>query len=106
VQTFKARGQRGSWFARIGDEDIPCAWLQWRTGNHYCDPVVEPNKGKWPKYIEAIKIGSKVALADKREDENGDWHRDGYIGLFEIANVTVSDRGLEFDFVARIANLK
>ncbi|MGC1696366.1 MAG: hypothetical protein WA743_13990 [Pseudolabrys sp.] len=106
MQTLKARGQRGSWFARIGDEDIPCAWLQWRTGNHYFDPAVKPTEGKWPKYIEALKQGLKVALTDKREDEEGDWHRDGYIGLFEIANVVVSDHGLEFDFVQRLAHLK
>jgi hypothetical protein len=106
MQILKARGQRGSWFARIGDEDVPCAWLQWRTGNHYCDPVVRPSEGKWPKYIESIRGGLKVALADKREDDDGQWHRAGYIGLFEVSNVTVGETTLEFDFVRRIANLK
>jgi hypothetical protein len=106
MQTLKARGQRGSWFARIGDDDVPCAWLQWRTGNHYLDPLVKADEGRWPKYIEALKRDLNVALTDKREGKDGNWLRDGYIGLFEIANVNVSERGLEFYFIRRIANLK
>jgi hypothetical protein len=78
MQTLKARGQRGSWFARVGDDDIPCAWLQWRTGNHYLDPLAKTEGGKWPKYIEALRRDLKVVLTDKREDDDGNWHRDGY----------------------------
>ena len=58
------------------------------------------------KIYRGLKVDSKVVLTDKREDHDGNWYRDGYIGLFEIANVTVSERGLEFDFVERIAHLK
>jgi hypothetical protein len=106
MQTLKARGHRGNWFARIGDDDIPCAWLQWRTGNHYLNPYgTDALDGKRVKYIEALRRDQKVALTGKREND-GKWLRDGYIGLFEIANVAVTDRGLEFDFVRRIAHLR
>jgi len=106
MPTFKARGHRGNWFARIGDDDVPCVWLQWRNGNHYLDPHGKgATDGKWVKYIEALRRDRKVALTGKHE-KDGKWLRDGYIGLFEIANVAITDQGLEFDFVRRIANLK
>jgi hypothetical protein len=104
MQTLKARGHRGDWFARIGDEDIPCVWLEWLTGTHYRDPGANPNEGKWPKYIEAVHIGRKVALTGKRKGK--EWIREGYIALFSVRNVVVSDAGLEFDLADRLANLK
>jgi hypothetical protein len=106
METLKARGHRATWFARIGDEEVPCAWDWWRTGNHYLDPGARPGKGKWDKFIAAIKTGGKVALTGKREVE-GKWQRDGYIALYRVANVRVSDQRLEFDFVEPpIAKLK
>jgi hypothetical protein len=104
MDTLKARGNRGNWFARIGDEDVPCVWLRWRTGNHYFDPGAKPGEGKWRNFIEAIKNGEKVALTGKRTGD--EWLRDGYIALYRVANVTVSARGLEFDFMERLAHLK
>jgi hypothetical protein len=106
MQTLKAQGSRGDWFAMIDGERIPCAWGWWLTGNHYLDPVVEPDKGKWPKYIAAIIEGKKVALTGKKETD-GKWQRDGYIALFAVANVTVTGNTLEFDLIQpRLATLK
>jgi hypothetical protein len=105
LQTLKARGHQGHWFARIGDEDVPCVWRQWKTGVRYLDPGAKIGEGKWVKYIEAIKQGKKVALTGKRE-KDGKWIREGYIALFEVGPVTVTEQGLEFEFVKRLANLK
>jgi hypothetical protein len=106
MQTFKAVGHRGDWFATIDDEQVPCAWNWWLTGMHYCDRGAKPGRGKWMKYINAISSSRKVALTGKKETKNGKWERDGYIGLFAIANLTTTERGLEFDLTQRLANLK
>jgi hypothetical protein len=106
MQTFKAVGRRGNWFATINDEQVPCAWHWWLTGMHYCDLGAKPGKGKWVKYIDAIRRGKKVALTGKKETKNGKWERHGYIALFAIENLNATADGLEFDLIGRLANLK
>lgn len=98
MQALKARGSQGDWFATINDESIPCAWSWWLTGFHYYDPEIEPNNAKWPKYIAAIKEGKKVALTGKKE-KDGKWQRDGYIAMYSVANITLTDNVLEFDLI-------
>jgi hypothetical protein len=93
-------GRRGDWFATVNGEEAPCAWNWSLTGMHYCDPGAEPGTGKWVKYIEAIQHGGKVALTDKKEGA-GKWERDGYIGLFEVANIKTTEHTLEFDLTRR-----
>jgi len=105
--TLKAIGSRGDWFATIEGERVACAWSWWLTGNHYCDPGIEAEKGKWPKYIVAIREQRKVALTGKKETRDGKWERDGYIGLFRVTNVVVTSKKLEFDLIQpRIASLE
>lgn len=98
MPTFKAVGSRGDWFTTINGEKIPCAWNWWLTGFHYHDPEIEPDKGKWPKYIAAIKERKKVALTGKKE-KDGKWQRDGYIAMYSVKNVTITDNALEFDLI-------
>ena len=57
------------------------------------------------KYIAAIQRGGKVALTGKK-DTAGEWKRDGYIALFEVANINTREHTLEFDLTRRLANLK
>jgi hypothetical protein len=102
---LKARGHQGSWFARIGDEDVPCVWARWRGGDHYHDPGAVLGEGKWVKYVKAIEELKQVALTRQRE-ENGKWRRNGYIAMYKVANVSASDEGLRFDFVEKLADLK
>jgi hypothetical protein len=104
--TLKARGHRGRWFARIGDEDIPCVFKRWLAVRHYADPGADLNSPKWQGYFQAIKREKRVALTGGGPGEEGNWERAGYIGLFRVENVSLSATGLEFDLVERIANLK
>jgi hypothetical protein len=48
----------------------------------------------------------RVLFMPSHSLENGKWERDGYIGLFAIANLTPTERGLEFDLTQRLASLK
>jgi hypothetical protein len=104
--TLKARGHRGRWFARIGDEDLPCVFKRWLTVRHYADRGADPNSPKWQAYFDAIGREKRVALTDGGPGEDGNWERAGYIGLFRVENVSLSAHGLEFDIVQRIANLR
>jgi hypothetical protein len=118
MQTFKAIGRRGDWFATINGEEIPCAWSWWQRGNPaggflYCDPEARPGTGKWIKYVEAIQRSGKVtltgkkkvALTGKKEDSDGKWQRKGYIGLYAVTNLKTSENSLEFDMPEKIADL-
>jgi hypothetical protein len=106
MRTLKAVGRRGDWFAKVDGEDIPCAWNWWLTGKHYFDPEAKPGTGKWVKYIAAIERLKRVALTGKKETNDGKWERDGYIALFEVANVETTESTLQFDLIQRLANLK
>jgi hypothetical protein len=46
-----------------------------------------------------------LALTGKKE-KDGKWERDGYIGLFEVANIRTTEHTLEFDLTRRLAHLK
>ena len=103
MQTLKARGHRGSWFARIGDEDIPCIWRDWLTSGHYRDPGAKADDGKWVKYIEALEHGQKAVLTTKQEKtKSGKWLRSSYLSVWKIANVALTERGLKFDLVEKL----
>jgi hypothetical protein len=105
METLKATGRRGDWFATIDGKDVPCAWNWWLTKTHYFDPHARPDTGKWVKYIAAIRRDRKVALTGKKE-KDGKWERDGYIGLYKIGKIITTDTTLEFDLIERLANLK
>lgn len=101
MQALRARGHRGNWFARIGDDDIPCIWREWLAGTHYLDPHGKADEGKWAKYVEALRRDQKAVLTAKQE-KDGKWSRAGYIGVFKIANVAITAQGLEFDLIERL----
>lgn len=102
---LKAVGSQGSYFAKIGEEDVACVWTTGLTKMHYLDDGAQRDGGQWPRYIEAIRTMKKVALTRVKRDEGGAMRRDGYVALYRVENVTFSDRGLEFDLVERLAEL-
>jgi hypothetical protein len=109
MRTLKARGSKGRWFAAIEgeDEEVPCVWDHWLTDTHYADPGAEPSATKWQKYFAAIIRLKRVALTEGGPGEEGQpWKRGPYKALYRVENVSLSDRGLEFDLVDRIALLK
>lgn len=105
LPTLKAIGHQGSWFAKVGDQEVPCVWAFWLTAMHYQDIGADPSDTKWQKFLEALRSSKLVALTGRRV-QDGKWLREGYIGLFKIENVTLTESGLEFDLVERTAHLK
>ena len=99
---IKASGARGSWFAKVDGESLPCVHQHWISGSKHCDPEVASD-GKWPEFIEAIQTGKKVIVT---KDDITTWQRTGYVAVFRVDNVVVDDAGLRFDLVERVCDLK
>ncbi|MBO6901875.1 MAG: hypothetical protein JJ864_11060 [Rhizobiaceae bacterium] len=73
---------------------------------HYHDPHYA-NEKQWTDLVDAIKLTGKVVLTTGRIHADGyGFDRTGYVAVFGVANVTVSDAGLEFDLVERLAELE
>jgi hypothetical protein len=100
----KALGSRGSWFARVDDEELPCVWTRWLSegAKHYLDPGAKSDETKWVRYAEAIKRLRRVILIQQLIGRDGTWHREAYIGIFRVENVEFAGNRLEFDLVDRL----
>jgi hypothetical protein len=117
----KIAGQIGSWFVDVMWEDgsverLPCAnkyW--WQSGTSYHDPLTyELNGGpalddrRMQEWLRLARTCRKVAVQkdvvnkDKPEGGEGFFDRDGYVGVFDIGEVTANYRdGLRFSFLNR-----
>lgn len=101
----KAIGERGSWFALIDGERLPCVHRHWVTGTHHCDPNVGHDV-KWTELIEAISELKRVVLtSDHVSSDEKSFVRTGYIAVFRIDNLSNVDGNLEFDLVERLIEL-
>ncbi|PIP97102.1 MAG: hypothetical protein COW75_08370 [Rhodobacterales bacterium CG18_big_fil_WC_8_21_14_2_50_71_9] len=102
-----------AWFAEVDGAPLPVALQQWaRFGagsNSYSDPLTLEGRGatpRSPEYFSALRDGVVVlARAHVVKDAKGEdaIKREGWIGLYRVANVEASDAGVSFDFVERLA---
>lgn len=116
METKKAMGRQGWWFAEVDGEAFACAHKQWLKKTAYHDPF-ERHKGKnnqarIDEAVNAIKATKKVVLtADKATlDSNGvvtSFERTGYIAVFEVDDISYSvEDGLRFRLAKRLCNLE
>lgn len=99
--------QRGSWFASVNGEEIPCVHDFWtrRTPSRmeYADPRVNELQPQWAEFISALKTMKKVILTRDTTTDNGrTFKRRGYIAVMSIDDVEVSNGALRFRFVDRL----
>jgi hypothetical protein len=107
IPTYTALGQRGSWFAVVNDERLPCIHRHWLKGFVYDDPNCEPNGKKWIELIEGLKMTSKAVLTlDRVLDGGKGFVREGYVAVYSIADVELNGSHLQFRLVDKLANLK
>lgn len=103
----KAVGQRGSWFATVDRDRLPCVHAHWFQGGWYNDPGARPGEGKWDEFIEAIRNTKKVILTnDSVSTDETAFERTRYIAVFSVDDVSVDDGALRFRFVERLHSLK
>jgi hypothetical protein len=104
---FTAEGQRGSWFAVVNGERLPCVHEHWYRRGLYHDPnAYRDNPAKWDELIQSIREKKRVILTrDKVVDELKSFERTGYIGVFEVDDISRDGFDLKFRFVKRLAHL-
>ncbi|WP_196814786.1 hypothetical protein [Mesorhizobium sp. L103C131B0] len=113
--TAKAKGHRGSWFATVDGEDLPCVHKHWVKGLLHHDRFQRHGYGNSPQILElaqAVQSGKRVILTDDKPlfDGSGNligFERKGYIAIYEVDDVTyIPEEGLKFRLVKRIRNLE
>jgi hypothetical protein len=107
---LKATGSRGSWFAEVAGERLPCVHSRWlRKGGLYHDPNAAPGTPKFDEHFEAIRRGGRVILTKSEiADPDGGFGfaRTEYVALFSVSEVAVFGTDLTFRLGARLAELE
>ncbi|TPI49936.1 hypothetical protein FJW05_02395 [Mesorhizobium sp. B2-9-1] len=115
MQTAKAKGHRGSWFATVDGEDLPCVHKYWVKGLLHHDRFQRhgyANSLQILELVQAVRNGQRVILTDDKPlfDAAGNligFERKGYIAVYAVDDVTYSpEEGLKFQLVERIRNLE
>ena len=106
----KITGKRGSWFAYAGKEfgDLPCVHKEWfkRGAPHfyYSDKGYKSGNRQWDELVEGIREKKRVILTKDRWNENKTaFERTGYVAIYDIDNIALTDSELRFDFIKRLA---
>lgn len=106
----KATGKRGSWFADVDGESLPCVHKHWWKGGRYDDPQVKPGSPKDEELVTAIEQLGRVVLTDDTPYDAGEgktgFTRVGYIAVYSVADIVFDESGLRFRFLSRLQDLK
>lgn len=111
-----AKGKRGSWLAKltrqVGDIPagtvLPCIHKEWWDGNgNYCEPfhfnIEQPRRAK---YVAALMRGRRAIMTTDRFIPNPDarsyFERTGYVGVFRISDVTLTNYQLSAKVIERV----
>jgi hypothetical protein len=109
MQKYKATGKRGSWFATVNGESLPCVHSRWSQKGQYHDPNAKPGTPKWDEYFAAIKAGGRVILTRSNIADKAigfGFERAEYVAVFKVDNVEISGSDLRFRLRDRLAELE
>lgn len=103
---LKAIGERGTWYATVAGERLPCVHdAQMQPDKTY--RATKVTDARHDDLLEAIvRSGKLVVRKSTRPNENASWTSNGYVGLFEVADAQIVDDVLTFRFVKRLADLQ
>ena len=105
--TARAIGERGSWFATVNGERLPCVHQYWIKGTRHCAPRVSRNSKKDVELVAAIQRYKKVVVTkDNVVDDGIEFERVGYVAVFAVNNIDWRGGDLSFDLTERIFDLK
>jgi len=102
------KGHRGSWFADVDGESLPCVWVHWKNSLRYNDRGHLPGIGRWPRFVNAIEDGGKVLLTGNTVTNAPGYKsgvalaRKGYLSIWEVDSVEADDASLRFEFLRRL----
>ena len=109
VTMKKAIGSRGSWFALVDDERLPCIHKYWWTKGRYNDTGLRSCL-QADELVDAIREKQRVILTTGNpvRDENGQiirFERTGYVAIFSVDSIEFDECGLRFKFLKRLDDL-
>lgn len=116
MKLSKAFGQRGSWFATVDGDRLPCVHQYWVKGLLHHDRFRrhDGRDGEGEKIrelVDAIQAGKRVVLTsdEPQLDAAGEvrgFKRTGYIAVYRVEDVTYSaSEGLRFRLAERLKDL-
>jgi hypothetical protein len=109
-----AVGERGSWFATVNGERLPCVHMHWwiKGSKKFADPGYLAGEGQWPALVSAIEQFGKVIVTKDDplsvpENKSGlGFKRAGYLAVFTVANIEADEASLRFDLTGRVCDLQ
>ncbi|MBX5132537.1 hypothetical protein HJB80_07650 [Rhizobium lentis] len=112
----KATGRRGSWFAKVDGEQLPCVHKYWLKKFDYHDPYIREKDGlsasKVTEFIDAIRVGERVILTEDTPHMGPDGYpigftRKAYVAVYQVEQVRYDEGdGLRFRIAQRLDNLE
>nr|USU31007.1 hypothetical protein NG677_16880 [Methylobacterium sp. OTU13CASTA1] len=106
MEPIKAIGYPGSWFAKVGEELLPCIHAVRITDGLYTEPYVKAGKGKWPKFLAAIKDGRSVVVTRSVLKNGEPQRRAGYDAVHRIEDFSLNGSTMQFRVTELLQALK
>ncbi len=103
----KATGERGSWFATVGGDRLPCVHKYFFRNGRYQAPRAWHSDPKHIELVDAIRTLGRVILTDDKVTGDGEgFERTGYIAVWEVDDIEWQNDVLTFRFLRRIEDLR
>ena len=103
----RAIGERGSWFASVEGERLPCVHKYWIRGTKHRAMRVSQHSSKDMELVRAIhQLKRVIVTTDKVFGEGEGFERTGYVAVYRVDNVHHKGGDLTFDLVERLVDLK
>jgi hypothetical protein len=105
----KAIGIRGSWYAKVDGDLLPCVHRHWWVKDaRYNDTGLKPSTHN-SDFVLKIREARKVILTNDKPytpGSNKPFERTGYIAVWTVDDVEFDDTGLRFRFSEKVCDLK
>ena len=112
METKKAKGSRGSWFAVVDGETLPCVheywWVRGDKTRRYNDVGLRPSPHT-DAFVDEIRNKGRVILTNDQPtspDSPAPFTRTGYIAVWTVEDVQFDEAGLRFRFVDKLCLLR
>lgn len=108
----RAIGTRGSRFATVDSERLPCVhefwWVKGDAARRYDDRLLKTTN-QAIELVDAIKEKKKVVLTSDKPNSASNpipFTRTGYISVWTVSDVEFDQYGLRFKFVEKVCDLE
>ncbi|MBL9065398.1 MAG: hypothetical protein JNN10_03795 [Sphingopyxis sp.] len=101
----KAKGIRGTWYAEVNGEKLPCIHDKNMKDGEYRAPNADDDRHR--KLLnDIVRTGRVVMRKSVREDDSQPWTAIGYVAVWSVADAKIENGMLTFRFVDRLIDLK